>query len=99
MRVPEVKNQFSNFGLGNLNCTYLANIFSFLKKKNLCEFCIFYFFKDMDEKKSIITVDSWMRMGWNDSALVWDPDKFDGVKTMHFESDELWKPDILLYNK
>ena len=53
----------------------------------------------MDEKKSIITVDSWMRMGWNDSALVWDPDKFDGVLTMHFESDELWKPDILLYNK
>ena len=57
------------------------------------------FFQDMDEKKSIITVDSWMRMGWNDSALVWDPDKFDGVLTMHFESDELWKPDILLYNK
>ena len=57
------------------------------------------FFQDMDEKKSIITVDSWMRMGWNDSALVWDPDKSDGVLTMHFESDELWKPDILLYNK
>ena len=53
----------------------------------------------MDEKKSIITVDSWMRMGWNDSALVWDPNEFDKVETMHFESHELWKPDILLYNK
>ena len=55
---------------------------------------------DMDEKKSLITVDSWMRMAWKDSKLSWNPKdykEFNG--SMHFDSDELWKPDVLLYNK
>ena len=56
--------------------------------------------KDNDEKKSLITVDSWMRMAWKDSKLSWNPKdykEFNG--SMHFDSDELWKPDVLLYNK
>ena len=55
---------------------------------------------DMDEKKSLITVDSWMRMAWKDTKLSWNPKdykEFNG--SMHFDSDELWKPDVLLYNK
>jgi len=53
---------------------------------------------DFDEKKSLITVDGWMRMTWNDPNLAWNPDDFENVTQMHFGSNELWKPDILLYN-
>lgn len=54
---------------------------------------------DLDEMTSIITVDGWMRMSWNDPGLKWDPNIFEDVQKMHFGQDELWKPDILLYNK
>ena len=55
---------------------------------------------DMDEKKSLITVDSWMRMAWKDSKLSWNPKEYKEFNgSMHFDSDELWKPDVLLYNK
>ena len=54
---------------------------------------------DLDEKRSLVTIDAWMRMAWNDSNLVWDPSKYSNVQQMHFDAEELWKPDILLYNK
>merc|ERR1711935_948037 len=53
---------------------------------------------DLDERKSLIVVDGWMRMTWDDPSLKWNPDDFDNVTQMHFRADELWKPDILLYN-
>lgn len=53
---------------------------------------------DLEEKKSLIIVDGWMRLAWNDPGLKWDPDLFDNVTMMHFAANELWKPDILLYN-
>jgi len=53
---------------------------------------------DLDEMKSLIVVDGWMRMTWDDPSLKWNPDDFDNVTQMHFRADELWKPDILLYN-
>ena len=53
---------------------------------------------DLIEKQSIIYLDAWMRFSWKDPNLVWDPNLFDGVTQFHFGADELWKPDILLYN-
>ena len=34
-----------------------------------------------------------------DQRLHWDPQDFGGIKMTHIPSDELWRPDILLYNK
>ncbi len=53
---------------------------------------------DLDEKKSLIIVDGWMRLTWNDPNLSWNPDLFDNVTLMHFGAEEIWRPDILLYN-
>ena len=39
---------------------------------------------DLDERKSLITVDGWMRLTWNDPKLKWNPDDFDNVTQMHF---------------
>ena len=53
---------------------------------------------DLDEKKSLIIVDGWMRMAWNDPNLAWQPEIFENVSSMHFGADEVWRPDIYLYN-
>ena len=39
---------------------------------------------DLDEMKSLIVVDGWMRMTWDDPKLKWNPDDFDNVTQMHF---------------
>jgi len=53
---------------------------------------------DLNEKKSILDVDAWMRMSWTDENLRWNHSEFQGLDQIHFGPDELWKPDIFLYN-
>lgn len=36
---------------------------------------------------------------WFDYKLKWDPDEYGGVKTLHVPSENIWLPDIVLYNK
>jgi len=53
---------------------------------------------DLDEKKSILEVDAWMRLNWTDEHLKWDPKEFQNLSQIHFAADEIWRPDIQLYN-
>ena len=39
-----------------------------------------------------------MRLTWYDEHLTWDPAEYAGLNQIHFGSEELWKPDIYLYN-
>ena len=54
---------------------------------------------DIDPKRSVLMVDAWMRMAWNDNHLIWDPAEFEGLTQLHFGEHELWRPDIQLYNR
>ena len=54
---------------------------------------------DVDEVKSVMSVDAWVQMAWKDAFMTWNPDDYDGLDLMHFGGDELWKPDIMLYNR
>lgn len=36
---------------------------------------------------------------WQDDHLSWDPKDYDGVQEIHISSDDIWTPDISLYNK
>lgn len=36
---------------------------------------------------------------WQDRKLVWNPAEWGGIKKIHVPSDQIWTPDILLYNK
>ncbi len=54
---------------------------------------------DLEEVHSTFAVDVWMRILWNDPALVWEPQEYHNLSTVHFGDHELWRPDILLYNK
>ena len=53
---------------------------------------------DLEPSTSIFTVDIWLSLGWNDPKLAWIPMDYGGIKEMHFNSADLWIPDIQIYN-
>ncbi|KAM3726973.1 Acetylcholine receptor subunit beta-like [Dirofilaria immitis] len=53
---------------------------------------------DVDEKNQILTTNLWLEMQWNDSKLTWDPSKYGGITTLHIPSNQIWTPDLVLYN-
>lgn len=36
---------------------------------------------------------------WTDIYLSWSPENYPGVQNLRFPSDQIWTPDILLYNR
>ncbi|XP_064607866.1 acetylcholine receptor subunit alpha-like 1 [Liolophura sinensis] len=52
----------------------------------------------IDEKNQIMTTSIWLRHVWVDRRLTWDPVEYDGVKLLKIPSEDLWRPDIVLYN-
>lgn len=53
---------------------------------------------DVSEKNQIITTNLWLRHEWLDNRLKWDPNEFDGINLTHIPSEDLWRPDVILYN-
>jgi len=53
---------------------------------------------DIDEYKSAVETESWLKYVWYDSRLRWDPSDFGGETLFRFPSEEVWKPDLSLYN-
>ncbi|XP_075868565.1 neuronal acetylcholine receptor subunit alpha-7-like isoform X2 [Nelusetta ayraudi] len=53
---------------------------------------------DVDEKNQIITTNAWLQMHWYDYYLQWNQSEYPGVKNLRFTPDQVWTPDILLYN-
>ncbi|XP_054618897.1 cholinergic receptor, nicotinic, alpha 11 isoform X1 [Dunckerocampus dactyliophorus] len=53
---------------------------------------------DVDEKNQVLTSNMWLRMSWFDHYLQWNQSEHPGVKNLRFRADQIWTPDILLYN-
>ncbi|XP_067878592.1 neuronal acetylcholine receptor subunit alpha-7-like isoform X3 [Heterodontus francisci] len=53
---------------------------------------------DVDEKSQVITTNVWLQMNWQDHYLRWNELEYPGVKNIQFHSDQIWVPDVLLYN-
>lgn len=53
---------------------------------------------DINEQKSIMTVNGWMKFSWNDDKLKWDPADYGGLDSVHMADHEVWQPDVVLYN-
>uniref|UniRef100_A0A3Q1EK65 Neuronal acetylcholine receptor subunit alpha-7 n=1 Tax=Acanthochromis polyacanthus TaxID=80966 RepID=A0A3Q1EK65_9TELE len=51
-----------------------------------------------DEKNQVLTSNMWLRMSWFDHYLQWNQSEHPGVKNLRFTTDQVWTPDILLYN-
>ncbi|XP_063041883.1 cholinergic receptor, nicotinic, alpha 11 [Engraulis encrasicolus] len=53
---------------------------------------------DVDEKNQVLTTNIWLNMKWFDHYLQWNQTEYPGVKNLRFTTDQVWTPDILLYN-
>ncbi|XP_051559926.1 neuronal acetylcholine receptor subunit alpha-7-like [Myxocyprinus asiaticus] len=53
---------------------------------------------DVDEKNQVLITNAWLQLSWTDIYLSWNPDNYPGVQTLRFPSNQIWTPDILLYN-
>ncbi|CAG7833103.1 unnamed protein product, partial [Allacma fusca] len=51
-----------------------------------------------DEAKSLFTLYTWAVLYWNDDHMKWDPARYGNITTMHFAANEVWQPDISVYN-
>uniref|UniRef100_A0A8C6U7S4 Neuronal acetylcholine receptor subunit alpha-7 n=1 Tax=Neogobius melanostomus TaxID=47308 RepID=A0A8C6U7S4_9GOBI len=53
---------------------------------------------DVDEKNQVLMTNAWLQLHWTDIYLTWDTEHYPGVQNLRFPSDQIWTPDILLYN-
>ncbi|CAI5455681.1 unnamed protein product [Caenorhabditis angaria] len=53
---------------------------------------------DVDEVNQVLTTNLWLEMQWFDHRLIWDPVKYGNIRKLHIPVDQIWIPDILLYN-
>ncbi|KAJ8390992.1 hypothetical protein AAFF_G00097700 [Aldrovandia affinis] len=53
---------------------------------------------DVDEKNQVLISNVWLQLYWTDVYLSWNPDNYPGVQSLRFPSNQVWVPDILLYN-
>ncbi|RLV98066.1 hypothetical protein DV515_00011150 [Chloebia gouldiae] len=54
--------------------------------------------KGKDEKNQVLITNAWLQMSWVDVYLSWDQYEYPGVQNLRFPADQIWVPDILLYN-
>ncbi|XP_065567236.1 acetylcholine receptor subunit alpha-like isoform X2 [Artemia franciscana] len=53
---------------------------------------------DVNLKNQIMTTNLWVEQYWVDYKLAWDPEEYGGVEILHVPSENIWRPDIVLYN-
>ncbi|XP_015785552.1 acetylcholine receptor subunit beta-like 2 [Tetranychus urticae] len=53
---------------------------------------------DINLKNQIMSSNVWVHQEWYDMNLRWDPEEYRGVKKLHLPAEQIWLPDIVLYN-
>ncbi|XP_072042453.1 neuronal acetylcholine receptor subunit alpha-9-like [Amphiura filiformis] len=53
---------------------------------------------DVDERLETFKINAWLTMRWFDEYLMWDPYDYQGLENFKIAKDELWMPDLWLYN-
>ncbi|KAI5100335.1 neuronal acetylcholine receptor subunit alpha-7-like isoform X1 [Silurus meridionalis] len=51
-----------------------------------------------DEKNQVLTTNIWLQLYWTDYYLQWNLSDYPGVSNVRFPDNQIWRPDILLYN-
>lgn len=59
-------------------------------------FIEFHFYKHEDD--ATLTTESYISQTWVDKRLAWNPSDFNGVGKTFAQVDELWIPDMTIYN-
>lgn len=53
---------------------------------------------DFNLKQQILSTNVWVEQTWLDQRLEWNPDDYDGIKMIHVPAENIWIPDIVLFN-
>ncbi|RUS81384.1 hypothetical protein EGW08_010856, partial [Elysia chlorotica] len=53
---------------------------------------------DVDESNQVLKSSMWYHYQWTDLLLQWDPTQHNNITTVRVPSNNIWLPDILLYN-
>ena len=53
---------------------------------------------NLNIKDQQLSTNLWYNFLWKDEYLTWDPQVWGGVDTIRVPIDDIWKPDVLLYN-
>ncbi|XP_053695457.1 acetylcholine receptor subunit beta-like 2 [Sabethes cyaneus] len=49
-------------------------------------------------RNQVMTTNLWVKQKWVDYKLKWDPEEYGGVEMLYVPSEQIWLPDIVLYN-
>lgn len=53
---------------------------------------------DLNLKQQILSTNVWVEQNWHDYKLEWNPDLYDGIDMIHVPAENIWIPDIVLFN-
>ncbi|XP_076621254.1 nicotinic acetylcholine receptor alpha9 subunit [Colletes latitarsis] len=53
---------------------------------------------EFEEMESRMILHSWMLLVWTDKHLSWSASDFEGIKYIYVSSNEIWVPDLSIYN-
>ncbi|KAL0125476.1 hypothetical protein PUN28_004524 [Cardiocondyla obscurior] len=53
---------------------------------------------EMNLKNQVMTTSVWVEQKWFDYKLQWDPQEYGGIDMLYVPSENIWLPDIVLYN-
>jgi hypothetical protein len=53
---------------------------------------------EVSTQQEFIEVHGWLRLFWNDPALTWDTEDWN-IKRLAFRQDQLWVPDVTIYEQ
>jgi len=53
---------------------------------------------DVSLRNQVMTSSMWLEQKWIDYRLKWDPADYAGVETLYVPAENIWLPDIVLYN-
>ncbi|KAK3797562.1 hypothetical protein RRG08_054591 [Elysia crispata] len=45
-----------------------------------------------------MTTNVWLRQEWKDMNLMWTPKEYNGIHEFLVPSEEVWRPDVVLFN-
>ncbi|XP_067934664.1 acetylcholine receptor subunit beta-like 1 [Watersipora subatra] len=52
----------------------------------------------VEERTQVMKTNNWIRMGWKDYQLKWNPEEYGGITEIRLPCAQIWKPDIVLLN-
>jgi nicotinic acetylcholine receptor len=56
------------------------------------------YIKELDERSQILWINGFMSLSWKDEYLMWNSSIYGGVTEIFLPSDQIWLPDVVVYN-